>query len=390
MIDAFRRGCICLGSIVCMTLLISGCMDDPSPVGSQLIPDGDLLQIDTVAIVANISYSEKAEPISFANTPATFGIGKSESFEAWGLLGVVGIPDTLAGLNMQSAELSLRGMYHLGNPGPLSLNLHKASVDWNRPSFVYDSLMAPGTFEASSTPFDATINVDTATVVIPLDTALVRSWFQSVTDTTVKNYGLVIEPRDPTGMIMGFANTSSGDASFWPVVRVLYKDATTGSTDTLVLTGVITRFVAGMADTTGLKDSTLLTTRAGAAYRSVVGFDIATIPAHALVHRAYLDVHTDSVSSRFASVHHDSLHALFLNTLNPIQISQPFADSGQNFYRFNVTEFVQAMVHGSGSPQIILAAYDEEGTVELFRIFGSAAADQSKRPRLTVLYSATR
>ena len=72
-----------------------------------------------------------------------------------------------------------------------------------------------------------------------------------------------------------------------------------------------------------------------------------------------------------------------------MQISESVADSGQGYFRFNVTEFVSAMVRGA-DPQISLGVYEEENTVDLFRIFGSAATNPDKRPRLTVLYSRTR
>ena len=391
MIERFRAKALILGYAFSLVTLASGCMDDPSSVGLKLVPSGDLLQIDTLIANASSSYSQKAAPLSFAGFPTTFAVGRSENFESWGLLSLTSLSDTLSKLVIQGADLHLRAAYHLGDSlASFSVNIHKALVSWNRASFVYDSLMAPGVFELSSTAVPPSTFGDTDEVVLPLDTALVRGWFRAVTDTTLHNYGIVLEPTNSM-VIKGFvSNVAGNDAAHLPFVSVRYTDSVTGLTDTLILNGVVDKFVAGMADTTALKDSSLLVVRGGSAYRGVVGFDVSSIPPHALIHRALFEIYADAATSRFASNHHDSLYALFPFTLNPVQISERIADSGQTYFRFNVTEFVQSMARGSGVPQISVAAYEEENGVDLFRIFGSAAANTSKRPHLTILYSRTR
>jgi len=386
MIEAMLRKRLIVIWMLAAAATLSGCMDDPSSVGAGLIPASDLLQIDTVVVASTSSHSEKAAPLSFMNLPTTFAVGKSENFEAWSLIQFTGFSDTLNRIAIQGADLHLRAVYHLGDSlGQFSLAMHTMLTDWNRISFVYDSLLAPGTFDASSTPFNLGSIGDTDEVVLPLDTALVMTWFRAAADTTYRNFGIVLEPTNST-VIKGFA---SYGADYSPYLEVRYADATSGLTDTLHLGTSIFKTAAGMADTSAFTDSTLLFARGSAAYRGVVNFNASVIPSHALIHRAYLEVHTDPAASRFGSNHHDSLYALFANTLNPVQISESVADSGQNYFRFNVTEFVSAIVRGA-DPQISLGVYEEENTVELFRIFGSAATNPDKRPRLTVLYSRTR
>src|SRR3972149_454134 len=173
--------------------VLSGCADDPSPVGSFLLPRGDLVSVDSVIIIAGKSSGEKAVPFSFTALRSTFALGKSEGFEAWAFLRFFGFPDSLNNATIQSAEISLQTLYSLGDTSSsVSLTIHRARSDWNRDSFVFDSLNT-GIYDPGS-------NVDLGTLgssvraSLPLDTTIVREWIRSVSDTSYKNFGIVLEP----------------------------------------------------------------------------------------------------------------------------------------------------------------------------------------------------
>lgn len=369
---------------------IAGCADDPSPVGLSILPSGDRVIVDSLSITATESFSEKAIPVSFTVAPQTIALGKVNGFESWGFIQFSGFPDFLSTATIQSAELRLHSSYHLGDSlGQLSLAIHKGLSDWNRLTFVYDSLSVPGIFDPSAVNVNLGSFGDTAAVTVPIDTSLVREWIMAVSDANFVNYGVILEPTNST-VIKGFRSVGWDSTSERPMLTVRYMMSGSVQVDTLVLTSSVDKFVAGAADTTFLQDSVLVTARGGAAYRGVVGFSLSSLPAHAAIHQAALDITVDAASSEFTSNEHDSLFALFAGVRNPVQYSTLVSIPGKKVYRFPVTEFVQAMVQGVGEPRIRISVLDEENMVGAFAINGSAAVDPSLRPKLTILFSRTR
>lgn len=376
------------GILATSTLAVSGCADDPSPVGSFLLPGSDLVSVDDTTIVVRQTSGEKAVPFSFTTLRSTIALGKSEGFEAWAFLHFFGLPDSLNNATLQSAEVRLQKVYYVGDSlGTLSLSVHKALSEWNRDSFVFDSLSTPGIFDPSGS--SPSIVEDNESIHFSVDTTIVREWIKAVSDTSRRNFGIALEPKAGSTVIRGFRSGSTDSVNERPVLTIRYIMSGSARVDTLVVTSVLDKFVAGMSDTTFLRDSTLVPARGGAAYRGVISVDVSPVPAHAAIHNATLDLTFDGASSRLAQGQQRSLLALYGGVLNPIQTGDPLS-SDSTVYRFNVTEFVQAMVRGVGDSKIRLAVHDEENSVSLFMMHGSAAADPAKRPKITILYSRTR
>lgn len=384
--------------------ILAGCVDEPSPVGAGLVPPSDLVSIDSVTVVANESFSRKAVPRSYFTTSATtFAVGRKGTLESWSLIQFPAFDDSLTQASAVSAELRIRSAYHLGDSlGQFSLMVRKPLMSWNRISFTYDSLMLGG----FSVPTNSTQNFgsigDDEDIRIQIDTALVNEWFRN--GTTVPHYGILLEPTNAT-VIKGFHNSLADSSGFLPELTVFFRPVGSTTPDTIRLSGFTEKFVAGATDTTFLAGSTLMSARAGAAFRGVAGFDIGSIPAKASVHRATLEVTLDEASSEFTSQMRDSLVAHYLLSdgsfqelsfplagavVNPVQLSTATTVSGRRVYRFTVTEFVQSWVRGNGQRRIGVAAMGEANSVDGFALFGAASADASVRPRLTILYSRTR
>ena len=68
--------------VAAFMFMLAGCADDPSSVGSFLLPRSDLVGVDSVIIISGETYGEKAVPFSFTAIRSTLAVGKSESFEA--------------------------------------------------------------------------------------------------------------------------------------------------------------------------------------------------------------------------------------------------------------------------------------------------------------------
>lgn len=372
-----------LTGIIAATMVISsGCADDPSPVGSSLLPRGDLVAVDSLLIHASKSWSEKTLPFPFA-TRTIVALGDSGGFEAWTFLRFEGFPDSLNNATFVSADVRLREAYHVGDSlAGLSFSVHKAVGEWNRATYVFDSLATPGIYES-----DGPSRTLSPSGEFAVDTAIVREWIRSVSDTAYRNFGIVLEP-EPGSVIRGFHSGVLDSAELRPTLTIRFLMSGSALEDTLIFNTVTDKFVAGSPDTTFTGDSTLITIRGGAAYRGALSLDVDTVPPHAAIHRAFLDLTFDASSSHLASNQQRSLLALYGGVSKSVQASELLATEPA-VYRFNVTEFLQAMVRG-GDTTMWFSTEEEANSVGLFKMHGAAAPNTALRPRVTVLYTPTR
>lgn len=382
MISELKRASL---AVAVLALLLQACVNEPGVVGSGLIPPTDLTQADTLDLVATQS-SGFASVSDTLTTSVVVAIGKTPDLEAWGLVLFDGFASYYDSIAVQSAELRFRATYHLGDSlGQFSLAVRRALSSWQSNSFTYTDLRQPGFYEdpARSTHMIGPIG-DTADIVIPLDTALVNSWFRA--DSSNQNFGIVLEPTNTT-VIKGFVT---------PQLHVVYIHPDSLDADTTSFTAPFGdyRFVAHAADTSFLQDSTFIRLRGGAAYRGIVNFNIAGLPPASAIHRALLELSADPAGSDFSSAVSDSVMAMFSDAQGIYArfeaLSSVFTTSGQKIYSINITPFVQYWVHGVGLPRVGLRIYSERNEVDGISLHGSAALDPALRPRLRIIYSTTR
>jgi hypothetical protein len=365
-------------------LLMQACVNEPGKVGSGLIPVSDLTQADTVALAATRSYGLS----SIADTltvPLVIAVGKTADLEAWGLVVFDGFASFFDSIDVQTAELRLHTSYHLGDSlGQFSLDVRKALASWQGSTFTFDDLRQPGFYEdpPRSTHMLGSIG-DTADIAIPLDTALVNTWFRA--DSSNPNFGIVLEPTNAT-VIKGFVT---------PQLYIVYQHPDSSSADTATFSAPVGdyKFLAAAADTAFLQDSTLIQLRGGAAYRGVMEFDISGLPRFSAIHRALLEVSANEAGADFSSAVSDSIKAMFSDNLGLVARfeapSEVTITGGQKIYSLNITSFVQFWVQGVGVPKVGLRVFSERNGVDGFSLHGSAAADSLLRPRLRIIYSST-
>ncbi|MEX2117455.1 MAG: hypothetical protein WEB37_11255 [Bacteroidota bacterium] len=371
-------------SVALSSLLLQACVNEPGTVGSGIIPASDLTQADTLVLPATRSYGLNSVSDTLT-VPLVIALGKTANLEAWGLVVFDGFASAFDSIAVQSAELRLRTIYHLGDSlGQVSLAVRKALASWQRSTFTYNDLRQPGFYEepARSTHMLGTIG-DTADIVIPLDTALVSAWFRA--DTTNPNFGIVLEPTNTT-VIKGFAT---------PQLHVIYLHPDSSDADTATFSAPIGDygFVAGAPDTAFLQDSTLIQLRGGAAYRGITEFDITGLPRFSAIHRALLEVFADAPGTDFSSSVSDSIIAMFSDNLGLVARFEAFSVvsdvAGQKIYTLNITSFVQFWVQGVGVPHVGLRVFRERNGIDGFSLHGSAATNPALRPRLRIIYSST-
>lgn len=366
------------------------CMDEPSPVGSRLLPDADLLKLDTTTVGAITTTSERTIPTKLF--PSRLLVGKTSDRESWAAIRFNAIPDSLVLVNVHSAELQLRVNYHFGDSlAPFSFNVHTILKNWGSDSLTIDSLRASGFF--SATPM-STLNTgpvgDTATVTVVLDTAIVRSWLNAPLDTLNTNFGVLLKPTN-FGVIKGFATSIASIVEYRPRLIVRYSRQGTTRIDTVRISGSVEMFAAFTENPSELVDSARVYIHNGLSSRGVIEFDISSFTKSTTIHRAVLEVTLDPTASRFNSYSSDSLYAFFVteNGVSPnlFSLSEPKVVHGRKVYHFPISTFVQIWARSNSPRKIVLAGYTEHYSLDSFVLFG---ASSPFKPRLIITHSAIR
>jgi hypothetical protein len=377
-----------LSSILALLVItLIRCSEDPNPVGAGLLPASDSIRLDTLTVTATGSSSETAIPLALSSRIL---IGNTPAMEAWAVMRFGPIPDSILFLPMLSAEINLRTVYHFGDSlAAFSVAVHQVLQEWGTDSLTIDSLQAPGFYDLTSLTQAAFPSVgDTETISIPVDTNMVRAW-GTYSDTVFTNYGLLLRPTN-TNVIKGFAPFIAADATQLPQLLMTFQDSA-GNIDTAIVNAGTYRYVTRLKNTTWASDSVRMYVRNGVAYRGVVAFDVSSIPLHAAIHKATLQLTLDPTQSEFNNYTVDSTLSIFvaddgtfINSIN--EIGEPQQPGDQRIYESPAGQFVQRWVRGTALQKIAIAGYGESNAVDLFVFYGAAASPELK-PKLTIIYS---
>jgi hypothetical protein len=377
-----------LFSLILVTLFVLSCAEDPNPVGVKLLPSTDFIKLDTAVTTGLRSYNTTEFPTT--SVSARVLVGNVNNLQCWAIVRFSLLPDSIIYLPMISAELDLRTIYHFGDSlAPISFTVHQILMNWGTDSLNIDSLKAPGFYNpVSSGSFAQGSLGDTASISIPLDTNMIRAW-GTLSDSVESNFGVLLRPTN-SNVVKGFGSFLVSDPAFGPKLLVRFRDAAS-HIDTLTMTLGLQRYVTTGLNPAWAADSTHVYVMNGGAERGYVEFNVGSIPPHAAVHKATLDLTLDAPRSQFNYFTADSLFAYFTNddgTTNTSinTIGTPVQTGNTRIYRFLVGPFVQRWLRGAKVPRIVIAGYDESSAIDLFSFYG-AQVPQGLKPKLTVIYS---
>lgn len=369
-------------------LLLAGCAKEPTPVGARILPGGDLIKLDTSSFRSVRSYS-RSNITQTARSPRVL-VGTLDNLQSWGLYRFSYLPDSIATMRFASAELNLRTIYHFGDSlAPFSFTVHQILKNWGTDSLTIDSLRAAGFYKQSpcgsySTPFLG----DTVSISVPLDTTSIRSW-GTISDSVVSNFGLLLKPTN-SRVVKGFGSFTISDGAMLPQLLLRFFDRA-GNIDTLKITLGTHRFVTTGPNPAWPSDSTRLYVMNGTSSRGYVEFDVSSLPAHAAVHKAILELTPDTrlAQSNYFTV--DSLQAFFIGddeaTLTYTGVAGgPVPVGSSRVYQFSVGTYVQQWLRTAKQRRIAIAGYAEEAALDLFAFHGTTT-NAALRPKLIVIYS---
>lgn len=369
-------------------ILLAGCAKEPTPVGARLLPSGDLIRLDTATFTSVRCYSQ-SNITQTATSPRVL-VGTIDNLQSWGLYRFSYLPDSIASKRFVSAELNLRTIYHFGDSlAPFSFTVHQILQNWISDSLTIDSLKAPGFYK--QTPcgtYSAAILGDTISISVPLDTAAIRAWGTS-SDSVITNFGLLLKPTN-SRVVKGFGSFLISNPAMIPklLLRVLNS---AGNVDTLTITLGTHRFVTTGPNPLWPSDSTHLYVMNGTSSRGYVEFDVSSLPAHAAIHKAVLELTPDTRLTQTNSFTVDSLETFFIGddgkTLaytsssgGPVQVGT------SRVYRISIGMYVQQWLRGAKQRRVAIAGYMEAAALDLFAFHGTST-NAAYRPKLTVIYS---
>ncbi|MAT39291.1 MAG: hypothetical protein CL946_06780 [Ectothiorhodospiraceae bacterium] len=381
-------------------LLLSACDKEPAPVGVDLLPEDDLVDIirfDTQETGAQVRASSYFEPVRGINATLLW-LGQFAEYESsiamrwYNFTSPVGEKGEIV-----EARLTLYPAVNTfgESSGQVSFNIYQIISEWDEDRVTSDSLNTIATAPEIKGSFTGINTGDS--IVVDLDTAMVRQWITKFTtnidlpasEVVTEPFGMMIRPN---GMNYVQAYNSADGLTMLPQLRVIIRDGE--DLDTLFGTALRDTYLAK----TQTIDETELTLQGGIGQRGKVWFDVSSIPPGSIVNQVRLYLHRDTLRDVRGNLGIDSV--IVYESLNAeqdsISSSNLLAEAGDDPSIYfaqssssnrTITRAVQRWVNNPASNfGFTLIKLGE--TSDLDKIdFYDASADPALRPRLEVFYS---
>jgi hypothetical protein len=383
-------------AILVLILLAAGCDEDPVSVGVGILPNEDFVEIDTVVVEAMSSYSFEM-PLGTGGTSTLF-IGEDSDvrvvslFRIDSLLTSRGItPDSIESSTFFEAKLLFHPTYFYGDSNQtIGIDAYEILSGWASQTFTrehIETIRFGSDIVGSSLPVTL---ADTNDIEITLSDDLMLRWSR-MGERGIVPQGLLLTPAAGTDGIIGVSGSA---ATVVPRLRLV-----TGSVedpDTTIFTVNSRAYAAYLKQDLNLVETLVI--QAGTSTRSIVKFDLSSIPKGSLIHNARLELTRNNELSRSQEgARADSLLALQLVDENKgittdvyrAFFSRTLTDSLQETvtYSASVGNIVQGWVIDIENRGFLLR--DDLETLGFHRTsFHTEREDDAAiRPRLTVVFS---
>lgn len=377
-------------------LILSACEDSPSSIGLDLIPDQDIIKIDSI----NSKDASFSQTSSFFIDTLNLGassriiIGKDDRLTSTGLIRFfVAIPDSIASdldtdsVEVVSASVKIVPNYFLnGTAAPFDFTVHKITESWSPAFFTNDSL-SDLSFDQADASTNRVISDSLITFELPND--LILEWMKNSRDNTAfENDGLLLKPTDGSQRFIGFQGLSSIAFNEFITLEIDFRKSGAYQ-DTINSIPSADLHVLDWALPAVEPDKILL--HGGISTKGTITFDLSKIPVNALINKATLYLYPDEMQSNMASIPTDTIDV------------RMFADSTQNeivantsvyklvkigsSYKGDVSTIVQLWLNDFENQGFRISASDELTSLGYLTIYGSNTADETKRPKLELIYT---
>ena len=375
---------------------LSSCSDEPSNFGIDIL-NSDFIILDTldttIDSVAQSSTTFKTVVALGASQNLLVGkklIGSNNVNASFLIKFLFPLTDSLktdissGATVIKEAKVRLINTYQFGDStDAFGITAHNITSDWSSIGFTSDSNLSYDATDVSSP-----INLQDSIKTFNLDVKLVKSWFQTSIDTTLKsNKGLYVKSSAISNKVLGFQAKTSFVINQPELKVVINKPGVYTDTLTFFPEADVSVVDGNLPDV----GSGNIALQSGLVVNSKIWFDVSSLPKNAIINRAKLFLKTDSlltikgtniIDALVASNIVDSTSKVIDSTLSQENLF-PDGDS----YSGLVTTFVQTWLNTGKNEGLLLAPSGGIDGVDLFVFKGSNASVFADRPRLEIIYT---
>ncbi|MFN5310741.1 MAG: hypothetical protein ACK5C0_14925 [Candidatus Kapaibacterium sp.] len=389
-----------LSALFCTCLMIVGCNDRFSPVGSDFLSDTVgvfTVSTDSAALFTSTkSYHRKISSNTLFNNGVVY-IGKSGDLEAFTLLRMINIPDTLSQLNaadIVSATLKLEPIrYTFGDSAAnmLQFSVVKVTKLW-RPTATLDTITQDYFDSKQLASFSGTIPLQDSVKAITMDfdKDILLDWFKlrklAGNDSAI--YGIALRPQSGSTVIRSFSTGVVGNTQRkTSTIEVIYRRANAVLDTVILRSGYDASFLSSSIPQT---DDIVI--QGGLPLVTELVCDFSSLPPNVAIQKADLVLTFDPSRSLFGNKGTDSiLTATYIDSTRNNLLGTTFGirTKGTNTFSYPlVSGFVEAGYRGKNKRgTLLLQVYDRIARTDRYVFYGINHPDKTKRPKMTIIYS---
>ena len=383
-------------------IIFISCEEDPTSVGNELLPDDDLIDFLVLdSYESNIIQESKyyKEDLILGQSERLL-LGKKDNLKSTALMRFF-VPITVETgklldsnkINIISSKVILKPNYVYGDSSSnFNFSVHKINTYWRVDDFDQDSLHL---LEYEAQDLAQNLTITDSLITFNIDNDLVLEWMKAELDSTLElTNGLLFIPDEASNKILGFKSYSVSNLDMQPEIEIEYENPGVFE-DTLYAS--ITSDVHVVEGDINVTSDGIMVLQGGLGYRSMVRFDLSSIPSNSIINKAELTLFRDLDNSYVGSRAVDTLKAYLVDdfeqstSLDSLGYFMIRRDT-LNTYKGNITGFVQRWMYdednsGLSNNGVMIRLYDELESVNKFILYSSQYTDAALRPRLKVIYS---
>ncbi|MBN2029747.1 DNRLRE domain-containing protein [bacterium] len=298
------------------------------------------------------------------------------------------ITDIADTITIDSAIVTLYINNILGSASePFIPTIHPITGAWEPSETNWDNFETANIMGDALTLTETT--ADTDSVVFTLPPSLIQAWIDT-TDQTENNGILISYTALDTGTLLQYYSTNSYE-EVYPKLTLFYQE------DTLITKDINPSKDTYISTLQKEPGSDYLFIANSVAFRSLIAFDIDTIPQNATINNASLILHADTSLS---FPHNSNPFYVYGYAITDITWPTPlvpydsslsvagFLDENSSVLNLNITTLVEGWKYQllEENAGLILMGVDEPDNI-LARGFYSTSADSALRPYLEIFYS---
>ncbi len=373
--------------------ILAGCSNKINQTGSWLVSsDSSIAPVyfDSMKDSSKVTNSQVNVGLATGSSTALV-LGKVPWTQADVLIGFSGFGPVDSAQAILSTTITLyRTSYVLQSPGTDVHNLQLAGFTldtiWNASTLTWDSVSTVG---YGSQNIISSYLVTDSTIVLQIDSSVVRDWAMATSDSTYKNNGFIIRPQNTSGVLSVYG-PAGVVSSYYPVCTVVYIQA--GVVDTTSLTSSYATAVAQTSIGDVAPKGNYRYVQAGTGERENIVFDLSRLPRYSIINNATLTLFSDTTAGApyTTDYNSDSLQAFYVVDPTTWSYSSSYPATGVpsgNQCTFNVTMIVQHMVNAQNYG-FLISQYSDLDNIDTRFVYDESAPD-SLRPRLTITYTQT-